>query len=124
MPRGVADFAPRRFSTQEIAERDRVSMWREEFGRNLLRADIVPLSESPLHAEATLRVLPGLRTIVYGGSATRFQRTRATVADGDDFISIIVGENFTLDDPVGAFLKLLRQPVAICCYLSNDLGAA
>jgi AraC-like DNA-binding protein len=90
MPPGVADFAPLRFSTRELSERERLPVWREEFGRSLLRVDIESLSDLPFHAEATLRALPGLRTVAYTGSAARFQRTAATATDGHDSISFIV----------------------------------
>jgi AraC-like DNA-binding protein len=90
MPAGVVDFAPRRFSTREIPERERVPMWREEFGRSLLRIDIEPLSDLPFHAEATLRALPGLRIAACTSSAVRLQRTPVITADGDDSIGMIV----------------------------------
>ena len=90
-------FAPLRFSTRALPERDRVPMWREELGRHLLRVDIEPLPGPPFHAEATLRVLPGLRTVAWTGSATRFERTATMAAGGDGFISLIVnlGEGCT-----------------------------
>ena len=90
MSAAPAGFASLRFSTRALPERDRVPMWREELGRHLLRVDIEPLSEPPFHAEATLRVLPGLRTVAWTGSATRFERTAAIAAGGDGFISLIV----------------------------------
>jgi AraC-like DNA-binding protein len=65
-------------------------MWREEFGRGILRVDIEPLSDLPFHAEATLRALPGLRAVAYVGSAVRFQRTPAMAAEGDDSVGLVV----------------------------------
>ncbi len=67
-------------------------MWREEFGRSLLRVDIEPLPEVPFRPEAKLHALPGLRTIECTGSSARFTRTKAFAADGDDGISIIVSK--------------------------------
>jgi AraC-like DNA-binding protein len=65
-------------------------MWREVFGRRLLRVDLEPLSDLPFHAQATLRALPGLRTVACTGSALGFQRTRAIAADDEGSISMIV----------------------------------
>jgi AraC-like DNA-binding protein len=90
MGAGAAECAPLRFSTRELPERERIPMWREELGRSLLRVDIEPLLDLPFDVEATLRALPGLRTIACTGSAVHFRRTRAAVADGDDSIGIIV----------------------------------
>jgi AraC-like DNA-binding protein len=91
-----AGFAPLRFSTREIPERDRVATLREEFGRRLLRIEIEPLSDAPFHAEATLRALPGLRMIACRCAAVSLQRTRANLADGDDSVGIIVSGNCTV----------------------------
>jgi AraC-like DNA-binding protein len=89
-PTGAADFAPARFSTCELPERNRLPRWREEFGRGVARVDIEPLSDVPFRAEATLRALPGLRTIVCTGSPVRNRRTPAQAADGDNCIGLFV----------------------------------
>jgi len=132
MPPGVADFAALRFSTRELSERERLPIWREEFGRSLLRVDIEPLSDLPFHAEATLRALPGLRTIACTGSAVRFQRTRAMVADGDDSIGIIVnlGESATVTQrgqdmalgAGGAVAVLHEEPATLSYAAGSHLG--
>jgi AraC-like DNA-binding protein len=90
MPAGAADFTSLRFSTRGLPERMRVPMWREEFGRCIVHADIEPSSETPFLAEATLQVLQGLRTLALQGSAMRFNRSKANVVDGDDSIGLIV----------------------------------
>ena len=92
MSAALAGFAPLRFSTNELPERERIPAWREEFGRSLLRVDIAPLSDLPFHAEATLRVMPGLRTLSATGSPTRFERTTAMAGGGDGFISLIASQ--------------------------------
>ena len=86
----VADFAPHRFSTRELPERHRLTMWHEEFGRGVVRVDIEPLSDVPFCAEATLRALPGLRTIACAGSPVRNRRTAAQTADGDASIGLFI----------------------------------
>jgi hypothetical protein len=46
-------------------------MWREQFGRALLRADIEPLA-LPFYVEAELRALPGVRIIKSASSSDAF----------------------------------------------------
>ena len=83
---------PHRFSTGDLPERERVSRWREEFGRGLVHVDVEPLASNdrPFHAEATLQALPGLRTLVSKGSSAQYERTRALAAKGDGSIGVIV----------------------------------
>ena len=90
MPAAAADFTSLRFSTRGLPERMRIPMWREEFGRRIVHADIEPSSDGPFQAEATLQVLQGLRTLAWQGSAMRFNRSQANIVDGDDSIGIIV----------------------------------
>src|SRR5215475_3498328 len=90
MPAGAADFTSLRFSTRGLPERVRIPMWREEFGRRIVHADIEPSSDVPFRAEATLQALPGLRTIAMKGTAMRFKRSQTNIVDGDDSIGIIV----------------------------------
>jgi AraC-like DNA-binding protein len=79
-----------RFSTRGLPEGERLSRWREEFGRSLLRVEIEPVSSLPFHAEAKLRALPGLRTADCLGPPMRFERTPALAADGDDSIGFVI----------------------------------
>lgn len=65
-------------------------MWREEFGRRIVHADIEPSSDGPFEVQATLQALHGLRTLAWQGSAMRFNRSRASIVDGDDSIGIVV----------------------------------
>jgi AraC-like DNA-binding protein len=90
MPASAADFAPVRFSTDDLPERDRLTQWREEFGRGLVRVEIEPLaSDRPFRAEATLQALPGVRTALCIAPAF-YNRTRAIVAGGDDSIGLVI----------------------------------
>ncbi|PJG54823.1 AraC family transcriptional regulator [Bradyrhizobium forestalis] len=85
------DFSPRRFTTDQLPENERLARWREEFGRTLVRVDIEPLpSDIPFRAEAVLQNLPGVRLALCGGSEARLHRTRALAADGGDWIGLFV----------------------------------
>ncbi len=87
----ASDFTPVRFSTLNLAERERVSRWREEFGRGIVSVEIEPMApDIPFSAEATLQALPGVRTVLCNGSLARLNRTRALAADGDDSIGLVV----------------------------------
>lgn len=86
----AVQFSVRHFTTEAFAERDRLAMWREEFGRAIVRVEMEPLSDEPLRAKATLRVLPGLRTGLFSGSAMRLTRTRANIAAGEDGVGFVV----------------------------------
>ena len=72
------------FSTDRLAEHKRLPMWRERFGREIVRVDIEPMSNESFRAEATLRSWPGLRTVSMVGSPMSFNRTKALAAEGDD----------------------------------------
>jgi AraC-like DNA-binding protein len=90
MPAGAADFTSLRFSARGLPERMRIPMWREEFGRRIVHADIEPSSDVPFQVEARLQALQGLRTLSWQGSAMRFKRSQVNIVDGDDSIGIIV----------------------------------
>jgi AraC-like DNA-binding protein len=91
MASNAIDFTPVQFSTCALPERDRLPMWREEFGRQIVRVDIEPLSDdSPFRSDVTVRALPGLRTVTVSGSAVRLERTAALAADGAQAVALIV----------------------------------
>ncbi|GKQ52629.1 AraC family transcriptional regulator [Bradyrhizobium sp. Ce-3] len=89
MPTDAANFTSYRFSTSDLPERIRIPLWREHFGRCVVHADIEPLSNVPLQADASLRVVEGLRTLALKGTPMRFKRLQANLADGDDSVGII-----------------------------------
>jgi AraC-like DNA-binding protein len=84
------EYSVRRFNTNSLPERQRLPVWREEFGRVMVRTDIEPLTDEPIQAEATLGELPGLRWLDFHGSPMRFHRTRSLAASGDDYIGLII----------------------------------
>jgi AraC-like DNA-binding protein len=83
-------FGPLRFSTDAIPEHQRLALWREMFGRQVVQADIAPLSGDPFQSEVTLRAVGGLRTLACTSSLQRMQRSRALVADGDDALALLI----------------------------------
>jgi len=85
------DSTPVRFSTWELPERDRLTRWREEFGRRLIGVEVEPRgSQIPFYAEATLQALPGVRIASWGGSPACLNRTPLLAADRDESIGLLV----------------------------------
>ena len=82
------DFGTFRISTNDLPERDRLAMWREDFGRKVLRLDFEPMPDIPFHVELTVRALPALYLTSARNSPMRVTRTKELVADGDDSFSL------------------------------------
>jgi len=82
------------FSTRLLPERDRLAIWREEFGPKILNLDVANLHPE-LPYEAELSILP-LRGLVIADAltiGTRTERTQSFVGDGrDDFVFVIAEE--------------------------------
>lgn len=99
MSTDTPEYAPVRFSTEGLPERRRLALWRELFGREIVRVDMEPERDRPFWAEATLCQLSGLRTITCAMSGGRYQRTPEFLADGNDDVALIAN----LDGAVSAF---------------------
>jgi AraC-like DNA-binding protein len=126
----IPTFQPVKFSTDVFQPKDRLPVWREEFGRKMVRVDIAPRTDAPFRANATLRMLPGVRTVVFGGSPVTYARERSMLADGDDSIGLVVnlkhaatvsqgGRQFELG--VGAAFPILSEEPAVL-HASAYLG--
>jgi AraC-like DNA-binding protein len=89
-------------STEHVPERDRVAVWREEFGRQVLRLDIEPTPNVPFYADIKLRSLAGLGLASGSFSGTRERRTRDLMSDGNDAVGFVVNAS-------GPFIASLRD---------------
>jgi AraC-like DNA-binding protein len=78
---GPAGF---RIRTEDFAPRDRLSAWRELYGRSVLRLEIEPLSNEPFSSELSIRMLPDLGIVRGQASPFRVGRTKELLTDGDD----------------------------------------
>ena len=85
------ELGPRKVSTCNLPERERLPYWQNFFSQKIVRAVIEPLSPQPLRAEVTIYALPGMR-IIWSDLFTpmRSERTRQIVAQGGDFFAFIV----------------------------------
>ena len=79
-----------RFSTRTLAAVDRMSIWREALGRQVLRIDTEPLAGVPFFADMSLRALPGLRMVTGALGGSRDRRTPELVAGDDDDLALSV----------------------------------
>jgi AraC-like DNA-binding protein len=88
------DLKPKRFTTDDFPERERLPRWREEFGRTLVRCDFVPsASDEPFWAEAVLHKLPGLHVASCAGSPMLMDRPSSMIAadaHAGDSVGLIV----------------------------------
>jgi hypothetical protein len=93
MPPGMQFLAsgPMRFSLEDVPERERLPVFREVFGRTVLKYDLEPLPDIPFHVDLKFQALPGLAIMsgrIYGSRDTRTRETLA--ADPTDDIGMIV----------------------------------
>jgi hypothetical protein len=58
----VEAYSTRQFTTDLLPEQHRLPIWREEFGRTLVRVGIEPLTDEPIQAMATLSALLDFRS--------------------------------------------------------------
>jgi AraC-like DNA-binding protein len=76
-----------RFSTADLPAEDRLQIWRDVFGRQVVKVDMEPIGDGPFYSDADIRLLPDLVIATVNSSANRITRSRQLVDDGgDDFI--------------------------------------
>jgi AraC-like DNA-binding protein len=75
-----------RFSSDTFSERERIAAWREFVGRGMLKLDFAPAPGHAFHAQATMRVLPGLGVVSGAFTAMRIDRN---LMDSDDLVMCI-----------------------------------
>jgi len=73
-----------RFSTDDLPEQDRLPVWREAFGRTIVKMEMEPIGDGPFYSRANIRMLPNLSIAVVSSSPNRVTRTPALIADGSD----------------------------------------
>ncbi len=118
------DVAVSRFSLEDFAEQDRMAAWRDLYGRLVLKADLAPLPDHSLHADVTVRMLPGLSITSASMSAFRYERGAEQLADGNDGLVLVMGSHDAMMVQRGcevtwragdALLVSSADPVAMVC---------
>lgn len=80
-----------RFSLDGVPERDRPAVFREFFGREIIKYDLEPLPDVHLDVDLTLQALPGLLMMTGKAHGSRNRRTQETLAaDPTDDIALVV----------------------------------
>jgi AraC-like DNA-binding protein len=84
------DFAPVRLSLDDFPARDRLAVFREVIGRQIVRWDLTPLPDAPVAADLSWRALPGIEIVSGRLGATVIRRTPEFVADGNDGLGFLI----------------------------------
>jgi hypothetical protein len=86
MNSAAGDFHIHRFSSDDVAERDRLAFMRKVYGRVIVKHDIEPHPGSPFHCRSVLRRLPGLGIASTDCSGIHLE-PRAAQTDSNDLVS-------------------------------------
>lgn len=83
-------FAKVELSSADLPEENRVAVWREHYGRRVLKVDIEPMRDAPFHATVMSRAFPGLHLMSGEVSPVRISRPREFLADGNDDLALVI----------------------------------
>jgi AraC-like DNA-binding protein len=92
-----------RLSSNSLPARERLSHWREMYGRKFLRLEHEPLSDLSFEVDLAVRRLPDFGIASVRISPLRVGRTRELVSDGND------GLTFQLSSTAGRARQLGRE---------------
>jgi AraC-like DNA-binding protein len=92
-----------RLSSNSLPVRERLSQWREMYGRKFLRLEHEPLSDLSFEVDLTVRKLPDFGIAAVRISPLRVGRTRELISDGND------GLTFQLSSTAGIAKQLGRE---------------
>ena len=89
MPAASGDTAPPagvreiRFSTEAYPKHERLTAWREVFGRTVCSLDVEPLVPATFTSDATAYRLPGLGVLYASSGAMELRHTKELIIDDD-----------------------------------------
>jgi AraC-like DNA-binding protein len=101
------------FSTDDVPERDRISCWREHFGRVMLRVDLEPARDTAFEARMSSMLLPGLQLMEASSSPATISRGGEYLADGNDDIMLAMNRTGSAFVSSGNRQQSLRPHEAI-----------
>ena len=78
-------FPTFRVLTDDLPVQDRLAVLREVYGRTILKADLAPVDDTPLHMDMRIRLLPGIG-IATGTASPISVAVRSEMIDNDDVI--------------------------------------
>jgi hypothetical protein len=83
----VESVASIRVTTETFPHAKRLDMWREIYGRHILKFDIEPIDDAPFRADVTFLRLPGVTVASGARSGARYRATRQLVALSEDNVA-------------------------------------
>jgi AraC-like DNA-binding protein len=124
----ASDFSAFRFSTEDLPERDRMAIWHEVFGRQIVKVQFDALPESRFFHTTTFRKMPGLSLASVACSGFNSERTRQLIGDdgSDDLVMVIntdgpaYASQFGRETPLGAFDGVLLASADVCAVRYPD----
>jgi AraC-like DNA-binding protein len=108
-----------RFSAADVPERDRLAVTREVFARMIVRLDVEPVPEVPLHFDMVARALPELLVSNVAFSPVTVRRTPALMADGNDSVRLLMLSSCTEGINVSQLGRELATRAGEAVLLSN-----
>jgi AraC-like DNA-binding protein len=79
-----------RFSTDDLPERDRMAIWHEVFGRQIIKVQWEALPDTRFSHTTTFRNMPGLSLAFGASSGFCAKRTRQLIGDGNDDLLLTI----------------------------------
>jgi AraC-like DNA-binding protein len=101
------------FSTDGLAEQDRIAYWREHYGHVMLRVDIEPAAGHVFQARNRTLALPGLQLLEGASSPVRIARGGQYLDDGNDDIVFAINRTGSATIESGGREQSLRDHEAI-----------
>ena len=111
----MTDLTPHivEFSTDGIAERDRVAVWREYYGQVMMRVDLEPPPDMTFEARNRCLSLPGLQLLESSSSPVKVSRGGRYLADGNDDVVLAIARSGAIVINCGGREQNLRAGEAI-----------
>lgn len=88
----ATDFSTVRFATADLPEKDRIALWREQYGRLSMKLDMEPLDEAQFECSVVARTLPGVQMMLTAMSPVRITRTREFLAENNGDLIFIINQ--------------------------------
>ncbi len=88
-------FSTTRFSTADLPEKNRVAIWREQYGRKALKLDFEPTNEGSFECAVAFRALPGVQIMTTAMSPARIIRRHEFIADSNEDLIFIINQTGT-----------------------------
>jgi AraC-binding-like domain len=81
------------FSTDRIPDKDRIAVWREHYGKVMLRVDIEPARETSFQSRIASLALRDLQILEASSSPVKISRTGRYLADGNDDVVFAINRS-------------------------------